>query len=250
MSSLICWRVWPLAAPLVRWLEQRFRAQEQAEGEPRHLDSNVLAVPALALDALESDSTRIGAMARALVLAALEGRQTPSFAQRYAAIARLNAAAEAFVECMDRAAMAPSMRWRLARLLRQLRQLRQLRDYEQIAEQSKVVATLCQPPEVSGHAATALGRECAIRLLLLLDRDSRDASADERESTHSAMESAYEALKNALVGDGVAGRLSLAEMEPALRYYSALRRAAQQADMAARIGQATLDANQGEALRM
>ncbi len=36
--------MWPLATPLTRWLQQRLRAREDDEAQPRHLDDNVLAV--------------------------------------------------------------------------------------------------------------------------------------------------------------------------------------------------------------
>ena len=49
------------------------------------------------------------------------------------------------------------------------------------------------------------------------------------------MESTYQALKAALLDAGAAGGLRIATMETALRRYSALRRAAQQAVKAARI---------------
>ncbi|MBK9685600.1 MAG: hypothetical protein IPO59_20805 [Betaproteobacteria bacterium] len=44
--------MWPVADRLTAWLQQRFRAREDDEAQPRHLDKNVLAVPTLALDAL------------------------------------------------------------------------------------------------------------------------------------------------------------------------------------------------------
>ena len=45
--------MWPLAGALTRWLQQRFRAAEEDEAQPQHLDDTVLAVPTLALDALK-----------------------------------------------------------------------------------------------------------------------------------------------------------------------------------------------------
>lgn len=231
--------MWPLALPLTRWLQQRFRAQEQAEGEPRHLDSTVLAVPALALDALELESARIGEMARALTRAALAESDISQLAHGYAVIARLNAAAESFVERMNRAAMAPSTSERLARVLRQLRY------YEEISEQTYAAATLRLPPGVSGQDAIAPWREHIGRLLRLCDGEPVAVATVELDHALSTMEAAYEALKSALLADGAAGQLSLADMEQALRYFSALRRAAQQAHKAARLGRRVLDTYQG-----
>lgn len=234
--------MWPLAAPLARSLQQRFSAREQVEGEPRHLDSNVLAVPALALDALELESARIGQMARTLARAAVDGERTSQLTHRSTAVASLTNAAEAFVERINRAAMAPSTSQRLARVLRQLRY------YEEITEQAHAAAMLRLPVSVSGHAVVVPWREHAKRLLLFCDRTLAGVSNAELDHALNAMESAYEDLKSTLLTAGAAGQLSLTDMEQALRHFSALRRAAQQALKAARLGSSAIDAYQSESV--
>ena len=62
---------------------------------------------------------------------------------------------------------------------------------------------------------------------------SADAAAAPAAIDLQVMELTYEALKAALLAAGAAGRLPLAEMEEALRRFSAIRRATQQAAKAA-----------------
>ena len=51
--------MWPLAAPITRWLGRRFRSHEEQQLKPRYLDNNVLAMPMLAAQALLNEITRL-----------------------------------------------------------------------------------------------------------------------------------------------------------------------------------------------
>lgn len=223
--------MWPLADSLTRWLLRRFRAREEDEAQPRYLDDNVLAVPTLALEALEREIERIGHLTVNLARAALAGADGATLARQRLVLARLDAAVESFVERMNRAAMPQGTSERLAWALRVQRY------YETMAEQGLAGSALPGlPAGISGDLAVAQAnfRERADALLVLcLPRDgSPDAAA--LASAVDAMEVAYQALKGALLLAGAAGQLSLAAMEEALRRFSALRRAAQQAAKAAR----------------
>lgn len=55
--------MWPLSQPLVRFLLARFGQAEEDLGRPRYLDRNVVAVPALALQALRRELARMGHLA-------------------------------------------------------------------------------------------------------------------------------------------------------------------------------------------
>lgn len=51
--------MWPISAPMVRWLERRFRTSEDSEASPHYLDKNILTLPLLATDALAQELTRV-----------------------------------------------------------------------------------------------------------------------------------------------------------------------------------------------
>lgn len=51
--------MWPLTQRLVKFLEKRFRSQEEDLATPRHLDKNIIATPNLAVEAMAHELSRV-----------------------------------------------------------------------------------------------------------------------------------------------------------------------------------------------
>ena len=222
--------MWPVGGLLLRWLQARFRAQEEDEARPRYLDETVLAVPSLAIDAFQREVGRIGHIATRMARGALGGAGPQALAQDQAVIARLVGAAETFVERVARSEMTRSDSERLAAILRIQRY------HESTAEQSVAMTPLLLP-EVHDAALIELHAallRAADALFQTCDPADGPTDASAVEAALGAMESAYQALKDALLDSGASGSARLTEMDDALRRYSALRRAAQQAAKASR----------------
>jgi phosphate:Na+ symporter len=221
--------MWPLADALTRWLRQRFRAREEDQAQPKFLDDNVLAVPTLAMDALEREVARSGHLAVQLARSALAGADAATLAHAQAVVSRLDAAVETFVERMSRGAMPQGTAERLARTLRVQRY------HETTAEQALAAAPLAPP----GGAGTAIAAahatfvQWADALLASCDPTLGQADAAAVGNALQAAEDAYQDLKAALLVAGAAGGVHVGEMESTLRRYSAMRRAVQQAAKAA-----------------
>lgn len=215
--------MWPLADALTRWLQRRFRAREDDEGMPQYLDDTVLAVPALAVDALAREVARFGAIARRMLDAALDGADAARLAADQATVGRLDSAAETFVERMNRDAMSHATSETLARLLRTLRY------HESTAEHAMLAAglPLLQPGEGALVDAHARFVESARRVLAQLDATPHDPTA--LGAAGISMAQAYETLKRTLLAEGAEGAVKISVMERALRRHSALRRALEQA---------------------
>ncbi|HSM22898.1 MAG TPA: Na/Pi symporter, partial [Rubrivivax sp.] len=217
--------MWPLADALTRWLLRRFRAREEDEAQPRYLDDNVLAVPTLAMDALEREVGRTGHLALQLARSALAGAGVAALAREEAVVARLDAAVEAFVERMNRGAMARGTAERLARTLRVQRY------HETTAEQALAAAPL-RPPAAAGAEVEARHADFVAQahaLLILCDPTLGEAETAAIDDALQSGEVAYQNLKAALLAAGARGNVRMADMEAALRRYSAMRRAVQQA---------------------
>lgn len=80
--------MWPFADALTRWHGERFRGREDDIGAAGHLDDNVLAVPALAVAALEREVARIGQLASGMAREALRGAGAPALETQRLALAR------------------------------------------------------------------------------------------------------------------------------------------------------------------
>lgn len=216
--------MWPLAASLTAWLKKRFRAREEDEAQPRFLDDNVLAVPTLALDALERELARAGQVAIRMARAVLAGEGIATLSRDQVVLSGLDSAIERFVERLRRASMTGDSSVRLAELLRVQRY------YESCAEQA-VLAGGMYPPAAGNDQAVDTAHAAFTRSadLMLMHSDPVKPARDCGSPDLSRMDADYESLKAALLASGAAGCQSLSEMEQALRRCSALRRAAQQA---------------------
>ena len=224
--------MWPLASSLTRWLQRRFRAREEDQAQAQFLDDNVLAVPTLALDALEREIARVGHLVLRMARAALAGADAPRLADDREVARRLDQAIEVFVERMNRAAMPRRTSERLAWALRVLRY------HETTSEQAFAASQLAGLAASAGGAlvaAQARFAQLADELLVLCDPLQGELpGAGLVAAALDAAEKAYQKLKATLLAAGADGQLPMAGMEEALRRYSALRRATQQAAKATR----------------
>jgi phosphate:Na+ symporter len=217
--------MWPLAAGLTRWLQQRFRAREEDQAQPQFLDDNVLAVPALALDALGREIGRIGHLASHMARSALADVDAGLVAAEHRIATTLDGAVEGFVERMHRGEMTQATSRRLAWALRVLRY------YETASEQALAASALAPWNAAAGTGlAQAQSRFAhhADDLFALCDPQQGEPSPGIVAVALDDMEKSYQALKAALLAAGADGQMPMAAMEQTLRRTSALRRAAQQ----------------------
>ncbi|MCE2915241.1 MAG: Na/Pi symporter, partial [Rubrivivax sp.] len=108
--------MWPLAPRFTHWLQQRFRAREDDEAQPQHLDNTVLAVPTLALDALAREVARARLVTVRMVRAAIAGADARALEADSTVFSSLDGAIDRFVERLREATMSPRTSSRLADL--------------------------------------------------------------------------------------------------------------------------------------
>ena len=214
--------MWPLADGLTRWLLQRFRAREEDEAQPRYLDDNVLAVPALALDALEREVARFGQLCVRIAGEVLTGAAPVALVGDRTAKTQLDAAVESITERLSPLELSNEASDRQAELLRIHRY------YKTCADQAQTAAPLQAPvdPALATHQQTFVA---ALQQLFTQQDTESVANGDAPVVDVVPMELAYQNLKAAVLVSAAAGALPLSQMETALGQYSALRRAAQQA---------------------
>jgi len=223
--------IWPLAGRLTAFLEARFRTAEEDEAQPRHLDSTVLLVPVLALDALDRELRRLGSLSLRLVGRAF-GRPAPDAAamQRSLSIVqRLQQSIADFVVQVNRSGMSQASAHRLAEILGVARY------YEFAAELATHGAGAWRSQGAVETAAEREFRARGLALVLAVEPDREGQAAEGIEPTSDAFEAAYDAWRSDLLQAGLQGRMPVAQMDAALDAASSLRRAAHQGIKAIRL---------------
>ncbi len=223
--------IWPLADRLTIFLRARFRSAEEDEAKPRYLDKTVLAVPALALDALDRELRRLGGIALSTVRSAFDAAPPQLEKNQHVADRLTNAIAD-FIAQLNRGGMTADSAQRLPQLLRVARY------YEAATELATEAAaalreadpeTVAELPEMAAWMAHF--RAQGDKLLECLDPAMPGCAV----ADINAFEDSYQRLKAALLEAGAQARLPVAAMDAHLRGASALRRAVEQAAKAAQL---------------
>jgi phosphate:Na+ symporter len=190
----------------------------------------VLAVPELALAALERELRRMGTLAVELVRRARDvATPTAALAQDQHAVVALNRSIATFIARLNRASMAPDTGARLPQLLRAARY------YENVAELA--AETAARPMPLLPGRCAELDRFLEAARILLHDADPQSGPAPRAAAPErlAALQTDYEAAKVALLEAGAHGQLDVAEMDAALDRASLTRRGVEQATKGARL---------------
>lgn len=220
--------LWPFIGRLVLALNKRFRAAEEDEATPRHLDRNVLSTPTLAMDAVRMEIVRMGDIAHRMANAAIssEGLGDGELTGDLRAIGELGDAITDFAGGIHAGEHDADVSARLPDALRVTQYYRDLGE--------RAVELVRRRPESEGMGAVADQldqlRRAAINALASVEPHAA-ASTDE---VHQAFEAAYQAAKSQFLKAGTTGQLSPRRMVQVLEYASTLRRMVDQATKASR----------------
>jgi phosphate:Na+ symporter len=220
----------PLTPRLVSLLERRFRSKSEERGRPRYLDRNVLATPALAIDAMALELARIGSIARELAqVILLAERKIPValIAKDKQSIANLVEAVGQFAVQMQRGTLPVEFDQSLPQALGVARYFVSVADIaEQSAQIQQRMGILLDEPLLS---EISFFRDDALELLNIADPRADDFDIKEIERRLVAMEDSYHSLKRHLLRAGSEGRIRTEQMVSLLEFYSGMRRLLQQA---------------------
>ena len=222
--------MWPLSDRLATFLAGRFRSAEEDEARARYLDAATAVLPALAIDALNREVARYGSIALGAARKALSLGADPAreIARTQRTLAALDAAIEAFVVRLNRAAMTQETAQRLAQVLRRATY------FASVAEQLPAIGAAAQglpagTPAPDSQLAAGIQRLRNAAAALLQQLETREPLAEDMNDQATAWEFEYQQVKAALLEAGALGTLAPSAMDVLLRSHSALRRAIQQA---------------------
>jgi phosphate:Na+ symporter len=222
----------PLGPRLVVFLQRRFRTVEEDESRPRYLDRTVLAVPALALSAIERELQRQGAYAVQAVRAALAQPAPDRGALALARVvtSRLLRAIGDFINQLSRSGLSADTAGQMPRLLRVARY------HDEAAAAASLAATTAGQsgarPALASLDALLLAAE---GVLAAAGPGEGLAPAMQIDRAADAFERAYQTAKADLLDAGARADLTVSAMDGWLRTISALRRAIEQLVKAGRL---------------
>lgn len=226
---------WPATPRLVAFLESRFRTAEEDEGQPRHLDRHIAGTPDLALDALNMELKRVGAIARrgARDVVSMEGAAAVDRLRRDRAIVdRLILACVEFSNRAQYGEIPASIAEGFPLAMRIARYYGDIAEH--VEEIARLEATLTAPTDPAiADALTEFRRETA-NFLTLADPDAEDFEMKAIKRAIKDFADDYQALKALLLRAGADDRLPVRQMVARLDELSHVRRIVDQAYKAAK----------------
>lgn len=220
--------MWPLTPRLVGVLERLFRSIEEDRSRPRYLDKNVLATPALAMNALALELVRVGKIACEMSRSVLSAERSISRQTEVDKIAVHNLvdAVGEFSVAMQRSHLPKEFDESLPNALRVARY------YSSVAELAVDAAKLQEQGSYFSDdplsSEMAFFRSDAVKLLAAADPEGQELHPEELERMLTGLEDSYQSLKGHLLRAGTEGRLSSEQLVQQLDIYSRLRRLLQQ----------------------
>lgn len=234
-----------------RWLLKRFRTKAEDLGRPQYLDANVLASPALALDAFLLELQRMAELTRRHALAALssEGKPGRELEQQHDGLRQLAREVENAVTKLDTERLHKDITAQLPMVLRIANYIDEAVAHSQENAESDADAEyLLQTPVRDKVVAYQLE---VLNLIEACDPNDPVYNVEATEARYQALREQWRALKSYLLEASVAGLVPMHRMAPAIDSLRAMLRVAERStriafrlNELARVQPAVLDAEQ------
>jgi phosphate:Na+ symporter len=223
--------MWPLAGRLAQALQRRFRTREEDIAQPLFLDRNVATVPALAINAMRQEITRLGGLVIGSAAAQLLAHrdQRPAL-QAPEAVEQLSHAIAQFASQVSRGAMSQPTVDAMAQLLQVLRYYDLCNELQ--AEMAAAGSARNEIQHPASHQAVADLLALSGELMMQLNPDTEPFSPLS-DAQMQGFEQCYHHAKNELLHAGVNVHLDVQRMDQLLRSLSTLRRVMEHASKAA-----------------
>lgn len=233
--------LWPFVPRLSRFLETRFRSVDEDLGRPRFLDRNVVTTPALAVDALTNELSRIGEFGRTMAKEVLSSETLPDehVAGDRQVIGRLADSVRQFTVQVQRSDLPADLVETIPNAIRVARY------FEEAAEAAVVVANAQH--QLSEVTEPALAEQMAhfrgecVALIGCSDPAQPGYSASDCRQRLEELERHYQDLKAALLRAGAREQIQVRQMVAQLDQYSAIRRLVEQVEKGAEYTVALMD---------
>ncbi len=215
--------MWPLAPRFVQMLSKRFVSREEEIGRPKHLDTTLVDIPALALRVLVVELERMSALTFELAARRVRGTVAePASSLQEKGLVQLGNAVRDFIGSMSQGVLPDDVVVALPDLLRASQHL------EDVATASAHTGPHRSRGQAAAHAEGSSPDWAALREAVLAVLTSKIPPA-ELTPRAKRIELSYESLKTTLLKAGARGQLHVDAMEEDLLRARRLRRLADSA---------------------
>jgi len=227
--------VYPLNDQLADFLERRFVTREESAARPRYLDQTVAVTPALAVNALMLEMSRVTELAYSMSLAALSVERVHGkrLEVDYQVVRNLSSAITDFIAMLERGKLGSEVSQQLGKILQTQQYL--LLSAEQALEIAAQQATLGEVDDT--ELQTSISRFRADAVKLVQTANPADAAYDYADCTrqYDRLQVAYEEIKAALMLAGSELRVPIPLIIDIIDQNSRIRRLCRQLMGAVRI---------------
>lgn len=220
----------PFTGAMARFLEQRFASPEEGLARPRHLDENLLGVPALAVHGITLEVQRLGSLSLQLAVDSCErsAQSLPGLARTDVALNQLTDRIRTFVARLDLSVLPPELARPMAPLLRAVQH------YEEVSDLA-IGGGVPEPDLGEPLAGQWRGFVASARAALqAADTLAAGFSPEALDRAVGEADVLYEAHKAGLLQAAVGGQIPVAELDHHIQEAGRLHRMVERAAKAAR----------------
>lgn len=218
----------PMTHKLTRFLEKRFVTQEEIEGNPRYLDKNIAASPALAMNALMLELSRMSNVVRRMSLASISSETLPekNIYSDHVIAKKLADAIAKFISLLERGMLSTDTADKMAKLLRAEQHLLACADQAIEIAKTQPENKLIDDEALLEYVAHF--RSQVVRLIELANPEKKGFSLAECEAQLDIVQIAYDDTKTSLLQAGAELRTPIPGIIDTLETNSQIRRMARQ----------------------
>lgn len=218
--------LWPFTEKMVEFIEKRFARSGSDKGRPRYLDSNVVATPSMAIEALARELNRIGDITRTMVRNGLNSSfDYAAFSEDKEAQDSLIEAARSFCVKLQGRPLSQDQGEQVATALRVLQYFRTAGALAESLDKKKL-HPLTDPLGDDADLVTVFINSC-IGVLNVAENPCSEEFC-QIDNLIDDMLSAYHDLKARLLSAGGTAQMPVPEMVEQLELYSKIRRITRQ----------------------
>lgn len=223
--------IWPITAPLERWLEKRFQSRAEIDSQPQFIAKPLLVSPDLAVEGINRELTRANTLSSALARAALssEGQDKERLEESRDGLYLLLKHIFDFNQALAREHISDDIAQTLPLSLRVGRYLNEIGRIS--AELPEYQTLLDQISDIGMQKSIQNFKIEVVGLIDLCEISSRrDLQGIDAHRAMRELRLSYQGLKKEVLEKTVLGSISTDECERLLEYCSLIRRLANQAD--------------------